>query len=869
MKLVKSMFAARCRALCTVFALVSLAVSSAHAKYDPSRAENVWTFDEESNTITDGNWVFAVVRGAVNRSDCYSRTADFVQNASGMQLALVGSGYRNGSGSVLDFTGTITGMSGAAYTLTFSYSSGLKGVPAIEELYLPKTLNSNAQIANDWASTATASLKTVVYDTPDYIGKYGFAPNFAWGTVMRNVTTFYINAPKLSEIGREQTSFCFGTLEDTDVSDWVLTSLTSLHTGNPKAFANKLFTGTIRLPAMVNLVEGSFEGCTRLEGAEIGTGKTGAAITIGASAFAGDGKLAEVVLGGGACSFAIGANAFACATLKKVTLKGGVPVCVDYADGAYAFGTDKTAADSIMFLVEDSAEWKAVLDDPARVTPWTEAERVAYAKAHPGEPVPFGRAAAEVFATATPQLVALPNSGSCALPQIVQTGETRYGSETLTLTCDCEPFEDGTYPIYATITVTVTPAATGHFAEWLDLPYASPDKTNPARFVQYPILHAPARIGPARFNHDWTATPVDDQKDLADGDLVTLSDGVWTLNATVISTADRKLRIGTTVSGKHLFADGNTGSGFLDLTGPVTLAGEKWTMTEYTSSVIGAAEKAAITDLYLPEEIENLNVQAWREMTALTNLVINCPNSGEYLASYGFNNNKGLVRLVLRVPRVKYLQNNAFDYSGHTGGCRYKNTDVNDWDLSGVEEIGATAFHLSDASAIGTLRLPAVRKIAASAFNGFAYKLQGLEFNSGKSASLEIAANAFPNASSLTNVTFGAKRYDTFSIDSGAFTSLPKLTSVTFKGKAAPVAEGLDNLLTSVAASDTTKQVTVYGCASLGWGGVGDRTFVTDEEAAAAPKTGYLGVWREGLRKAWIVDYDSEFKPKGLSIVVR
>ena len=854
-----------------VLAAVSAMTFGAFAKYDPSRTENAWTFDEEENTITDGNWVFSVVRGTIKRgSERYSVNDDFVQSATGMQLAIVISAYQSGTGDVLDFTGTITGTpSGNSYTLTSFQNKALKGLPAVVELYLPKTLGSNAQIANEWASSA--SLKTVVYDTPDCQGYYGISPNYGWGNAMRNVTTFYINAPLLKIIGRDQTNFSFGTLEDTDVSDWTLTSLTALHTSSPKAFANKLFTGTIRLPAMVDLVAGSFAGCTRLEGAEIGTGKTGTAIAIGASAFAGDGKITEVVLGGGACSFAIGTNAFACATLKKVTLKGGVPVCADYADGAYAFGTDVTAADSIVFVVEDSAEWKAVLNDPARVTPWTEAERFAYAKAHPGEPVPFGRAAAAVFATATPQLVALPNSWGCALPQVVQTGETRYGSETLTLTCDCEPYEDGTYPIYATITVTATPAATGHFAEWLDLPYASPDKTNPARFVQYPILQAPAKIGPARFNHDWTATPVDGQKELAAGDLVTLSDGVWTLNATVISTASRKLRLGTDKKtvGKTLFADGNTGSGFLDLTGPVTLAGGRWTMTEYTDSIIGDAEKTAITDLYLPEETENLNVQGWRYMTALTNLVINCPNSGEYVASYGFMQNSKVTRMVLRIPRVKYISGNAFSYTGHTYDCRYKHTNVDDWDLSGVVSIGETAFVLSDASATGTLRLPAIRQIANGAFSGFAYSLKGIEFNSGKTASLEIAAGAFKNATMLTNIVFGAKTYDTFSVDSGAFTSLPKLTSVTFKGKAAPVAEGLDNLLTSVAESDTTKQVTVYGCAALGWGEVGDRTFVTDEEAAAAPKTDYLGVWKKGSRKAWIVDYDSEFRPKGLLIFVR
>jgi len=256
-------------------------------------------------------------------------------------------------------------------------------------------------------------------------------------------------------------------------------------------------------------------------------------------------------------------------------------------------------------------------------------------------------------------------------------------------------------------------------------------------------------------------------------------------------------------------------------------------------------------------------------MSALTNLVINCPNGGEYLASYGFNENRSLVRLILRVPSVKYLQNYAFNYSGHTDTCRYKLTNVDDWDLSGVEEIGNSVFMVGDSLLKGTLRLPSVRKIGSGAFSGFARGLGGIEFNEGKRASLEISSNAFKNSSSLTNVTFGAKTYETFSIDGAAFNSLAKLKAVVFEGKTLLIDNGLDGLLTAIAASDGDKQVTIFGCPELGWGSVGDRAFVSAEEESVAPSTGYLGVWRKGLRKAWIVKRDSIFKPKGSLVIVR
>ena len=414
--------------------------------------------------------------------------------------------------------------------------------------------------------------------------------------------------------------------------------------------------------------------------------------------------------------------------------------------------------------------------------------------------------------------------------------------------------------------MAITTSPTGHFAEWLDLPYSDPDKTNAARVADCPIFKAPAKVGPARFNHDWTATQLE-EREIANNDVVALSDGVWKLNALVIDKANRKLRLGTSSTiGKHLLADDNTASGFLDLTGPVTLGGQRWKLTEYASNIIGDAEKAAFTDIYIPEDTENLNVQGWRDMqTTLTNLVINCPNSEAYLATYGFQNNRKLTRLVVRVPRVKYIQSNAFAYSGHTYGYRFKNTNLDDWDLSGVETIGDNAFVMSDSSLTGTLRLPKVRSIATGAFSGFAHGIRAVEFNSGKSASLAIAASAFKTEGSFlaTNLNFRAKSYSTFSISSTAFNNLAYLKNVTFEGTTENVAEGLDNLLTVIAESDADKAVTVRGCAALGWKDVGDRNFVSDDEESAAPTFGYLGVWREGSRKAWIVDYKSLFGPKG------
>lgn len=126
-----------------------------------------------------------------------------------------------------------------------------------------------------------------------------------------------------------------------------------------------------------------------------------------------------------------------------------------------------------------------------------------------------------------------------------------------------------------------------------------------------------------------------------------------------------------------------------------------------------------------------------------------------------------------------------------------------------------------------------------------------------------IGTNAFRNCLRLKTVTFGAKE----AIEIAPSVAPPALTGVTFNGSALTT-ESLDNLLAGVAAKDGKKDCVLFASRNQpGWTDLADE-LVSGDEADNAPEKCF-GVYREDLRKAYLVRRYSRFDPSGMLLIVR
>lgn len=147
-----------------------------------------------------------------------------------------------------------------------------------------------------------------------------------------------------------------------------------------------------------------------------------------------------------------------------------------------------------------------------------------------------------------------------------------FFGDSVTVASDIPPAPDGGYYPGTTITLTAVPDATGAFRKWYgDVPRES--RTNvTASFV----IERDSWVY-ARFVHPWTLS----------ADRTTMTDGNFVVNVSDANEGKHTLTVGRIVSGgAGLLADGDTGSGVVDLGGPIRLDGDEtpWTITKFAAS---------------------------------------------------------------------------------------------------------------------------------------------------------------------------------------------------------------------------------------------------------------------------------------------
>lgn len=287
--------------------------------------------------------------------------------------------------------------------------------------------------------------------------------------------------------------------------------------------------------------------------------------------------------------------------------------------------------------------------------------------------------------------------------------------------------------------------------------------------------------------HGWAESPtwalsLDSE---ATGGKGTITQGDWTFPVTVLDGAAKTLRLGKYTS--------STTDGDLDLRGPI--GDGSWKITGTVNSALeklGVARDKEITGtIYMPTALlslgsdENGNVFDGTHM----HLVIDAPNLTGTFPMRNLNNYGGI--LSLKLPKVKTFRVIDFawtwsspDYYKH-GGLMSGDTDVTDWDFSGVTSITwnkstpSGQYNVFNGKAFkGNLKLPSLTCGVKSTFASCT-GMTGLELGTFGTLTM-VESNTVASCAKLTDLKLGGVRGG-FVVSNGAFhaSALAKVTFVS------------------------------------------------------------------------------------------
>ncbi|MBQ3811378.1 MAG: hypothetical protein II839_11220 [Kiritimatiellae bacterium] len=157
------------------------------------------------------------------------------------------------------------------------------------------------------------------------------------------------------------------------------------------------------------------------------------------------------------------------------------------------------------------------------------------------------------------EYAAMANGLSCAPETFSLTiDQNEHFDDAVTVSSDIPPAANGEYYPGTTVTLTAVPNATGTFRKWYgDVPQES--WTNET--VSF-VVERDSWVY-ARFVHPWTLA----------ADKATMTDGHFTVNVSVLDEAARTLTVGKAAEA-GLSPTNDTGTGTIDLGGPIRLAGD-------------------------------------------------------------------------------------------------------------------------------------------------------------------------------------------------------------------------------------------------------------------------------------------------------
>ncbi len=854
--------------------LAAIAACIVHAAANASP----WVYLPSESVISNNNEVGSSTNYVLNVKvlDADSHTLSVGNGARG-------SAYRQYGGDTLDLSERIEDADGTQWMIEeLTYDCLRDGSAPFVNIVFPRELKSSV---GQQLNNRPAPLESVVLDCPEW---EGVLDSFFLTSVKtdRNGKHVVVNLPKISQLN-DQSFQAYG-----NVSDWNFDGVEVVN-GSPFYYAH--MTGTLRFPNIVRFGSANKNGFL-MDRVELGNGSCSLA-EVPAAAFCNSSwyRVTTFVLGG-AKGWTVGSEAFQANGFQRVYMVGAMPT---FADEKVAFGMADAAEKTMVFYIpKDIAEWQGVADS---ATPLTEDEIAAFKADHPDWDVPFAVVSADVFHTASPQYLGwIENRGDLGVTKRLSIGNRskgQYDGDVVSVTVDGVAWDGGRIPLGSKVAVRAGTDGDHTRISWEG---KLPDGTTPteAEFT-FTMTEADDPSLFVRFSHPWEYDDSTTPK--------TISDGYWMLVVSESDSASRELRIGDTSSSR---ADGRTAppwafledtgtyrgkKGECDLTGAVYAKGHvgeddyRWTIVSGVGQAFmtKTAEDEVITSFYAPETLLSWSSQTFNASGSysgsLTNVVIRCPKLTGRMEEngYGFSR-EPIVRMVLAVPNVTQFGGDSLNFGKSWWGdnVTFADTDLSEWDLSGLKVVGKSAFMVPADSGFGPtgeLDLPNLETVKDAAFYQWTRHSSAALGTNGtlKSLGSMIFQN---NTTALKKLNFGTSHDFTTQTDTFLATETAPLPieEVWFAGPA-PSVETLDNILAlQEEGADGSKPVKMYvPMMKASWKAV--RSPVAANEAAAAAKveaaTGQrvVGVYQtsDGRRVAWLVQNPNFSYTPGLKIVIR
>lgn len=340
----------------------------------------------------------------------------------------------------------------------------------------------------------------------------------------------------------------------------------------------------------------------------------------------------------------------------------------------------------------------------------------------------------------------------------------------------------------------------------------------------------------------------------------TITDGAWTLKVN-----------GDISDGAITVTGAASGSGVLDLRN-MTVGGEAVTALSIGPGAF--ASNTAITEFYA-DNVTGVLARTFSGCSNLTKIEISGDGVTEATdyGGFGFAESCGeLVSVKLNTPNLRNFGKWSFLE------CKKLDCPVSDYLNPNVTNIGERAFHYAKVNGDVVLNNIATVGLRAFLYSG----ITGFYVNGGSITKFEGQSDGeFEQCNSMTSMVIRAENFSSFGrysvwrcaelktlhIGSKQRISLNTdnfegcyLTSVTFDGPVPQSVSDMDTITRKASATAGDKACTIY-CSKRQDGWVELASELTAEEQAVAP-SGCFGVYREGSRRAWMVDFSSPFDPE-------
>ena len=888
-----------------------------------------WEFrivDGNGDLVTDPDVAFQIFTSAPSANGCayitdgkhelYCNRANWTRIQVGQKGSTAqGNAYRNDySSEVLDFSYGYAELANASVkidannTITQGYKSEIYGytvgyLGSTETVREPRIFIESRKVAYAYNNRgAWTGVEEVVIDSTSLTGGY-----FVYypGCVQRLV----MNLPNCGTLDTGRIAFN-GGLSESSFDEICLPALTNL---NKQAIKETKAKGKLDLPSVQHIV------CTATQTYEtpLGNNVNMTELSLSAEkkmledvcwcAFLGDSALKRITLGG-VSGFAMhGDKEFQdCTALEDVIFTGGAPT---FDDGVEYVFDDRSEKQLVFAIPRNSFEWDAFLGE-GNVTEITPEEARTFKVANPDRPIPFGVVDASVFRTHYNQYIGYADQtdAKCSLT----IDRNTFFDDSVTVASDIPAGSNGKYFLGTTITLTAVPGTTGTFKKWYgDVPKANQTDSSVTFTIDDDVWIY------ARFVHPWTLS----------ADKATATDGNFTINVTGADATTHTLTIGAKTSA-GLLAASDTGTGVIDLGGPIYLEGDDapWTFTQLASAkgsqTAPLARDGQFRAYISPGTLESRGLNQVLHRGDSPNffgayykmIVIDEPRlNGSELTDFLMANQTQTETLILDLPSATRLKAR---YIGYT--MSLSNTKFDWWNLSSVSSVTNVQFHWQWGSkydlnlrlgAKGTLSLPSLREVdwvendgtqlfmmtnvAAIALGGkdyattvtnlcvyaFAGNTHMKKLVLHADANMQVGTRIF--ADHTYNSAKSTEEIDGVTHNIGNQTANGRIPDeIHFTGKAISQA-AIDNLLADAVAAEK-KPVKIYASRyQQGWDLLSPVSWIdrnpsnfTAEDRELAYGEKIIGVYRGGaeapLGKALIIHRPNEWDKKlGLSIFIR